>query len=251
MSAGTGGLLQVADFDGDGKPDIAAAFDYYFQPTPTFFRNTGAGKLAFSQVVISKDIAPTAVIAGDLNGDGKPEFIAVDPGSQRLAVMVNTSTTGTISFNKDYFIANRDAQSGNGTTEANSLVAAGDMDQDGKTDLIISANGTITIYRNIRATLTTLPDTDFKVKFTGLSCRGTMDGSINLTAAVSAPYTATVTDQGGNVIATGNFTKTYSATSLDTGYYNICITDADIRRRSSNASAGTWASRRIFRPILL
>ncbi|HZY38962.1 MAG TPA: FG-GAP-like repeat-containing protein [Mucilaginibacter sp.] len=228
LSAGTGGLLQVADFDGDGKPDIAAAFDYYFQPTPTFFRNTGTGKLAFSQVVISKDIAPTAVIAGDLNGDGKPEFIAVDPGFQRLAVMVNTSTPGTISFNKDYFIANRDPVSGNGTTEAYSQVAAGDVDQDGKTDLIISANGTITIYRNIRATLTTLPDTDLKVTFTSLSCRGTNDGSIKLTAAVSAPYTATVSDQSGNVIATGNFTTTYSATSLDTGYYNICVTDADI-----------------------
>jgi len=228
LSAGTGGLLQVADFDGDGKPDIAAAYYYYTQPTPTFFRNIGTGKLAFSPVVISKDIAPTAVIAGDLNGDGKPEFIAVDPGFQRLAVMVNTSTPGTISFNKDYFIANRDAQSGNGTTEAYSQVAAGDMDQDGKTDLIISANGTITIYRNIRSTLTTPSDTDFKVKFTSLSCRGTQDGSVNLTAAVSAPYTATVTDQAGNVIATGSFTTTYSATSLDTGYYNICVTDADI-----------------------
>ncbi|MBB3057753.1 photosystem II stability/assembly factor-like uncharacterized protein [Mucilaginibacter gotjawali] len=228
LSGSTSGLLQVADFDGDGKPDIAAAFDYYFQPTPTFFRNTGTGKLAFSKVVISKDFAPSAVLAGDLNGDGKPEFIAVDPGFQRLAVMVNTSTPGTISFNKDYFIANRDAQSGIGTTDAYSQVAAGDMDQDGKTDLIISTNGIITIYRNIRATLKTLPDTDLKVKFTSLSCRGTKDGSINLTAAVSAPYTATVTDQNGNVIATGNFTKTYSATSLDTGYYNICVTDADI-----------------------
>jgi len=228
LSAGTGGLLQVADFDGDGKPDIAAAFDYYFQPGPTFFRNTGTGKLAFSPVVISKDLAPTAVIAGDLNGDGKPEFIAVDPGFQRLAVMVNTSMPGTISFNKDYFIANRDAQSGVGTTDANSQVAAGDMDQDGKTDLIISTNGTITVYRNIRATLTTLPDTDLKVKFIGMSCRGTKDGSINLTAAVSAPYTATVTDKAGNVIATGNFTTTYSAASLDTGYYNICVTDAGI-----------------------
>ncbi len=228
LSGGTSGLVQVADFDGDGQPDIAAAFDYYFQPTPTFFRNTGTGKLAFSKVVISKDIAPTAVLAGDLNGDGKPEFIAVDPGSQRLAVMVNTSTPGTISFNKDYFIAETDAQSGNGTTEASSKVAAGDLDQDGKTDLVISANGTITIYRNIRATIITLPDTDLKVKFTSLSCRGTKDGSINLTAAVSAPYTATVTDQGGHVIATGNFTTTYSAANLDTGYYNICITDAEI-----------------------
>jgi len=228
LSAGTGGLLQVADFDGDGKPDIAAAYDYYFQPTPTFFRNNGTGKLAFSPVVISKDLAPTAVIAGDLNGDGKPEFIAVDPGFQRLAVMVNTSTPGTISFNKDYFIANRDAQSGIGTTDANSQVAAGDMDQDGKTDLIISTNGTITIYRNIRSTIAALPDTDLKVTFTGLSCRGTIDGSINLTAAVSGPYTATATDKDGHVIATGNFTKTYSVTNLDTGYYNICVTAADI-----------------------
>ena len=229
LSAGTSGLLQVADFDGDGKPDIAASFDYYFQPTPTFFRNTGTGgKLAFSPVVISKDLAPTAVLAGDLNGDGKPEFIAVDPGFQRLAVMVNTSSPGTISFNKDYFIANRDAQSGIGTTDSFSQVAAGDMDQDGKTDLIISTNGTITIYRNIRSTVTTPSDTDFKVKFTNLSCRGTQDGSVNLTSTVSAPYTATVTDQAGNVISTGNFTTTYSAASLDTGYYNICITDADV-----------------------
>jgi len=220
LSSGTSGLLQVADFDGDGKPDIAAAFDFNFYPTPTFFRNTGAAKLAFSKMDIPRDIEASGVLAADLNGDGKPEFMAVNGGASRLAVMVNAGTPGTIAFNKDYFIHDDVA--------VGAAANAGDMDQDGKTDLIIASSGTITIYRNIRTILKTLPDTDLKVKFTSASCRGTKNGSISVTAAVPAPYTATVTDKAGNIIATGSFTKTYSATSLDTGYYNICVTDADI-----------------------
>jgi hypothetical protein len=69
-----------ADFNGDGKPDVA---------TPNAARNVisvrlgvGVGTLADAiEVAYPSDVAPISMVAGDFGGDGKTDLITGDPGT--------------------------------------------------------------------------------------------------------------------------------------------------------------------------
>ena len=101
------------DFDGDGKPDIAAS--KFTRPQTVFdppsdlmlLQNTSTpGTLNFTKFdktnlpVLNLTFPTDNVICGDLQGDGKPELIATRAGSPRNSVHIfkNTGTPGTISF---------------------------------------------------------------------------------------------------------------------------------------------------------
>src|SRR4051812_7903283 len=77
-----GGGLAVADFDGDGRPDIIAS-----RRTGGVgqFRNRGA--LHFEPVTASgydATMAATAIAAADLDNDGDPDLVLADIGVARV-----------------------------------------------------------------------------------------------------------------------------------------------------------------------
>jgi hypothetical protein len=70
----------------------------------------------------------------------------------------------------------------------------------------------------------TLPTNNFSISATGLSCRGTMNGSINIRAQQTLNYTATITGNGQN--NRYDFSNLLEVKNLSPGTYQVCFTIA-------------------------
>lgn len=137
--------LATADFDGDGKVDIAAVSSGippdFGQPYPqgvvTLFRGTGGGAFASPTSVDSAGVLPVNVQAADVSGDGKPDLVIANAGDPQNAqiefkdtavgVLVNESGVGDIAFG----IPNSLTNNAYGVF----AVQVADLNLDGKADL--------------------------------------------------------------------------------------------------------------------
>ncbi|WP_345951956.1 FG-GAP-like repeat-containing protein [Mucilaginibacter sp. PAMB04274] len=122
-------FIEVADIDGDGKPDIATG-----SYPVSIFRNTFSGGQFGSSSLSSKidfNGYGVNVLLQDLNNDGKPELINYGSGSQ-LRIAQNTSIPSIIQFND----AGADLYYGI------AAIATGDLNADGKPDIIAAYNDT-------------------------------------------------------------------------------------------------------------
>jgi hypothetical protein len=90
--------LQVADFDGDGRPDIYVAemgIEGYGDPTHLVFRNRdGDGGLAFEETVVERHIPTHEATAVDGDGDGRPDIVGKGYGSDHVDIWYNETGTG-------------------------------------------------------------------------------------------------------------------------------------------------------------
>jgi len=138
--------VAAADLNDDGRPDLAVAnsqggaSDGYF--TVSVLLNKGDGNFA-PQVVYSTGLGPVAVVAQDLNGDGKPDLAVADGGvglgtGNRVSVLLNKGD-GTFAPRVDY-----------PTGQTPSSVAAQDLNGDGLPDLAVanSVDGTVSVLLN-------------------------------------------------------------------------------------------------------
>ena len=135
----SGGLnptgIAAADFDGDGNLDLAVANSAdYNGGTGSLVVFKGDGKGAFTQTASfsSTGLAPAAVAAADLNGDGKPDLVVTDAGTfsgsenGALYVLLNQ---GRGSFGQPAVYLE-------GTLPG--PIAIGDVNGDHKPDLVVS-----------------------------------------------------------------------------------------------------------------
>lgn len=140
--------VTTADVNGDGRRDLVTTAPGTNQvlvqlntTTPGATDPSYAGAVAFA---VGPSPNPVAVL--DVNGDGRPDVVAANNGSNTVSVLLNTTTAGatTPSF----------SAATNFVVEATPVfVAVGDLNGDGRLDLAVtnSSSGNLTILLNTTA----------------------------------------------------------------------------------------------------
>ncbi len=136
--------IVTADFDGDTYPDVITASQSN-QSISTHRNTTAGGVISFGRLDITSGIfnsQPEHLAAADFNGDGKPDLVVANRNNSSLSIFRNTSTAGTMSFLPYYTMA---------TATQPQHISAGDVNIDGKADIIVTSNNTnkISIFKNI------------------------------------------------------------------------------------------------------
>ena len=136
---------KLADFDGDGKLDLAMATEDALGNTYLeVFRNTTStpGSISFTNDFITTHDGYNYIIdAADFNGDGKIDIVVLDSDNAAVSVYENSSTTGTISFEDDVdFTIGSDPYD----------VTFGDINADGMPDIITldGSDGNVSVLEN-------------------------------------------------------------------------------------------------------
>jgi hypothetical protein len=122
--------ISIADLDGDGRPDLAVN-TVNLTGYISILRNTGIGgtisfdgKLDIQVVGGSIEEIKTA----DIDGDGKTDVILPNYSANVVTIFRNTSLSGNISFASPVNV---------GSSENPISVAIGDLNNDGKPDMVI------------------------------------------------------------------------------------------------------------------
>ena len=120
--------VTVGDFNYDGQPDLATA-NYKSNNVSVLLGNATNADFEDS-TDYAVGLMPISIIEGDFNNDGKFDLAAVNYGSNTVSILLrNPNNTG--------FDAKVDYPSGSGNSSGPLLVKKGDINNDGKLDLVI------------------------------------------------------------------------------------------------------------------
>ena len=218
--AGSGNVF-VADFNGDGKPDILTS-------DGTMNLGNGDGTFALGTPVAGASLSMPVCAVADFNGDGKPDVL--EQGTGTLLVLLGNgdgtfqAPIGTASGASLTLVAASDLNGdgkadvvgvfgsslmvyiskgdgtfasgvsyGLGTTATASTLSFGDFNGDAKTDVVVSVAGNnvagqeIVLLGNGDGTFQTTPKTSTGVYYPQFAAVGDFNGDGKLDLAVSAP----------------------------------------------------------------
>jgi phospholipase/lecithinase/hemolysin len=119
-------FIAVADFNGDGKPDMAVLNSD--AGTVSILPGKGDGTFQ-KQVIYTVGKVPISVVAGDFNGDGIPDLTVANSLTNTVSVLLGNGD-GTFQNQVTY-----------PTGATPDFVATGDFNQDGNLDLVITDSG--------------------------------------------------------------------------------------------------------------
>ncbi len=145
---------------------------------------------------------PYSVAIGDLDGDGKADMALVNFDANTVSVFRNTSTVGNV--NASSFATKRDFATGTRPYG----IAIGDLDRDGKPDLVVTneSSNTISVYKNT-STIGIINASSFAAKqdfVTGLNPRSVAIGDLD---GDGKPDLG-VANRGGNTVSIFRNTST-------------------------------------------
>lgn len=224
--------ITLGDIDGDGKLDVAVANEV--SATVSVFRNIStSGSIAFSSKVdFATGSTPELIALGDVDGDGKPDIAVANNGGASVSVLKNTSTSGSIT--SDSFAPKVNFTTGNGPFG----VAIGDIDGDGKPELVAGNNsGFVSVLRNTVG----LP-TPHITSFAPAS--GTVGSSVSLTGAnFDASAANNIVYFGGVKASIGSSSPTSMTVNVPVGasYSPISVTTRNLTAYSNDNFTPTFS----------
>ena len=118
--------LQIADFDGDQKPDIVIGADRFAGDQIVIYRNLGNGAFQATPVVTDDFSGLQDLVVDDLNGDGRQDIIVIK--SFTCFAFINQ---GEMGFQQENLFSVGSFQVS---------VQTGDYNGDGQTDIIMGGN---------------------------------------------------------------------------------------------------------------
>jgi hypothetical protein len=227
--------VAIGDLDGDGKPDLA--FVNFFGNSISVYRNiSNTGTIDSSSFAGKVDFAtgsdPISLAIGDVDGDGKPDLLVANSVSKSVSVFRNTSSIGSITT--DSFAAKVDFSTGINPYS----VAIGDLDEDGKPDVVVANydSATVSVFHNTSSngsinsgSFATKVDFSTGIKPYSVAI-GDLDGDGKPDIAVANEGSDTVsvlrnTSSNGSITSASFATKVDFATGLSP--YAVAIGDLD------------------------
>ena len=148
--------LSITDLDGDGVVEVIVANEDDFSIS-IFKNNSSPGNISLVNQTTISNVYPSILKTADLDGDGKPDIIATRSNSASIAVLRNTSSSGSLSFASLQLLP---SGFGNPT-----YLNIGDIDGDGKPDIAVNHENytTVSIIKNLSqpGTISFSSNTDF------------------------------------------------------------------------------------------
>lgn len=148
-SAPTGGKFEsvaIADFNGDGIPDVAVANTT--ANLITMFLGNGDGTLTSASGAPAQTNSQI-IATGDFNGDGVPDLVGINDSSGSATILLG---------NGDGTFTQKAPGPATGAGPIPISVAVGDFNSDGRTDIAISVYGTTILLGNGDGTFTPTAD---------------------------------------------------------------------------------------------
>jgi hypothetical protein len=139
--------VAAADVNGDGRPDLLVTTS---NNVAVLLNQTAPGALTPGfgpAATFGAGSSPRAVVASDVNGDGRPDLLVGTGGSNTVSVLLNT----TVPFGRRATTFGSTATFGTGNTPA--AVAGADVNGDGRPDLLVANSGanTVSVLLNLTA----------------------------------------------------------------------------------------------------